>query len=215
MGVAPTEPGMPESASTPTQPRSTATATNASQPSPAATLTTAPPQVGSSPSWSARTPMVATSTTVPGKPASATTRLLPPPRTSSGSTASSARRTASTSSASVVARTHDRAGPPRRRVVWSASRSPIRQPSRSIAASGTHDRHGVAQDALPGARHAEGDGALIAPGALDLDLGAAFGDDDGLGELGAELGDPARAAELLVDVARDQGKGEHPVGDHV
>ena len=45
IGVAPTAPGMPESASTPTQPFSTACATKSSQFSPAATVTVTPPQV--------------------------------------------------------------------------------------------------------------------------------------------------------------------------
>src|SRR4029077_8076768 len=203
IGVAPTEPGMPDSASTPTQPRSTAVATKASQLSPAATCTTTPPQVGSSSSMSACTPDVATSTTVPSKPSSATTRLLPPPSTTGGSPASSARRTTPTSVSSVVARTQSRAGPPSRRVVWSRR------------SSGTQDRHRVAEDGLTAAGDAERDRAVVAPRALDLDLGAALGHHHRLGELRAQLCDPAGLAQLLVDVARDQGEGEHAVRDHV
>src|SRR4051794_2684442 len=194
---------MPDSASSPTQWRSTACATNGSQGSPAATVTITPPQVGSSPSWSARTPVVATSTTVPGKPSSATTRLLPPASTRTGSPASSARRTASTSASSVVARTHDRAGPPSRSVVWSAR------------SSGTQDRHRVAEHGLALAGDGERDRALVAPGAGDLDLGAALGHDHRLGELRPELDDPARLADLLVDVPGGQGERVHPVRDHV
>src|SRR4051812_13023887 len=202
MGEAPTEPGMPDSASRPTHPPSTARATNGSQDSPAAAVTTTPPEVAAL-SWSTLTPVVASSTTVPSKPSSATTRLLPPAITRSGSPASSQRRTASTNSLLVVVRSQDRAGPPSRSVVWSERRS------------GTQDHHGVAQDALAGAGDPEGDGALVSPGALDLDLGAAFGHHDRLGELRAELGDPPGLTDLLVDVARDQGQRKHPMGDHV
>src|SRR4051794_19252635 len=194
---------MPESASSPTQPSSTARATNGSHGSPAATVTTTPPQVDSAPSWSAWTPLVAISTTVPGKPSSATTRLLPPATTRTGSPASSARRTASTSASSVVARSHLRAGPPSRSVVWSRS------------SSGTQDRHRVAEHGLPTAGDGQRDRAVVAPAADDLDLGAALGDDDRLGELRGELGDPAGLAELLVDVAGGQSQGEHAVRDHV
>src|SRR5215213_3198774 len=203
MGVAPTEPGMPDSASRPTHPYSTACPTNGSQDSPAATATRTPPQVRSSPSWSARMPVVATSTTVPSNPSSATTTLLPPASTRTGSPASSHRRTASTSSSAVVARTHDRAGPPRRRVVWS------RRSSR------THDRHRVAEHALAGTGDAERDGAVVAPGPGDLDLGAVLRHDDRSGELRAELDDPARLAQLLVDVPRGEREREHAVRDDV
>src|SRR6185312_6908722 len=180
---------MPESASTPTQWFSTARATNRSHGSPAATVTTTPPQVGSSPSWSATTPVVATSTTVPAKPSSATTRLLPPASTRTGSPASSHRRTASTSASSVVARIQSFAGPPSRSVVWSARRS------------ATQDRHRVPEHGLTGAGDPQRDRALVAPGALDLDLGPGLGNHHRLGELGAQLGDLVRFAELLVDVA--------------
>src|SRR3954452_18526752 len=214
IGVAPTEPGMPDSVSTPTQRRATAVATKASHSSPAETCTTTPPQVGSSSSASARRPDVATSTTVPSKPSSATTRLLPPPSTSTGSPASSARRRASTTASSVVARPPARAAPPQprgappsRNVVWSPSRGP--------EASATQDRHRVAEDRLTAAGDAQGDRAVVAPGALDLHLGAGLGHDHRLGELRAELGDPAGLAQLLVDVARGQGEGEHAVRDHV
>src|SRR5690348_5555003 len=177
---------MPERASTPTQRRSTAVATNASQSSPAATVTTAPPQVGSSSSVSARTPVVATSTTVPSKTSSATTTLLPPPSTRTGSPASSARRTASTRAASVSARTHVRAGPPSRSVVWSL---------RLRRRSATQDRHRVPQHALAAAGDREPHGALVPPLPADLHLGALLGHHHRLGELGAELGDLAGLAE--------------------
>src|SRR3954454_8641108 len=201
---------MPDSVSTPTQRRATAVATKASHSSPAETCTPTPPQVGSSSSASARRPDVATSTTVPSKPSSATTRLLPPPSTSTGSpapAASAPRRPPSTPASSVVARTQARAGPPSRNVVWSPSRGP--------EASATQDRHRVAEDRLTAAGDAKGDRAVVAPGALDLHLGAGLGHAHRRGELRADLGDPAGLAQLLVDVARGQGEGEHAVRDHV
>ncbi len=73
-GVAPVDPGMPDSASIPDHPCSTARATRPSQSSPAATVTLAPPHMSSE---STRTPRVATLTTVPGNPASATTTFEP------------------------------------------------------------------------------------------------------------------------------------------
>ena len=78
-------------------------------------------RITESPSGLCRVPRVATWTTVPGKPASATTRLLPPPRTSSGSPRSSAARTWATSSTSSAASANRWAGPPRRSVVCPAS----------------------------------------------------------------------------------------------
>ena len=95
--------------------RATQRATNGSHGSPAWTSRRTRP-----PPASARSiPRVATRTTVPGKPASATTTLLPPARTSSGSPARSARRTAATSASSSAASTSRPAGPPRRSVVRS------------------------------------------------------------------------------------------------
>src|SRR3569833_2360713 len=107
MGVAPRRPGMPDRHSTPASPSSTQRATNGSHSSPACARTSTP-RPGDA---SMVTPRVATCTTVPGKPSSATTRLLPPPRTRTSSPASSAARTAPMSSSSVVASTKRRAGP--------------------------------------------------------------------------------------------------------
>src|SRR5918995_7345690 len=106
IGVAPTEPGMPDRHSTPARPSATQRATSGSQGSPAATV---PPS----------TPREAMRSTVPGKPASATTRLEPPATISRGSPASSAARTVATIAASSCASTKRPAGPPRRRVVRS------------------------------------------------------------------------------------------------
>src|SRR6478735_418140 len=119
IGVPPTKPGMPDRASIPLHSCTTAVATRASQSSPAATVTVAPLQSETS----ALMPRVATRTTVPGNPLSATSRFDPPPSTSTGSPSASADRTASTSSVSVVAVTTARAGPPTRSVV-SCARPP-------------------------------------------------------------------------------------------
>jgi hypothetical protein len=91
IGVAPTEPGIPDRHSKPASPASTHRATSGSHGSPAATSSALP---------SSRTPRDVTCTTVPGNPASATTRLEPPARTSSGS---SAARTAAMIAASSAA----------------------------------------------------------------------------------------------------------------
>src|SRR6476469_9487017 len=129
---------MPDRASTPTQPRSTASATTSSHRSPAATVTVTPEQDGPAPGSSSVTrPRVATLTTVPGKPASATTRLLPPARTRTGWPASSA---------AVTASIHSRAGPPRRREVCDRR------------SSATHDCLGHAEHLLAAAGDGEGDG---------------------------------------------------------
>ena len=88
IGVAPTDPGMPDRASSPLQPRSTVRATKGSHGSPAATVVTAPEQAATS--W--LTPVVATATTVPSKPSSPTSRFDPPPSTSTGSPAASSAR---------------------------------------------------------------------------------------------------------------------------
>src|SRR6476469_3910356 len=103
---------MPDRHSIPASPASTQCATSASHDSPAATSRRAPVRA---------MPRVATRTTVPGKPASATTTFEPPARTSDGSPAASRARTASTSSASVAASATAPAGPPRCSVVSSES----------------------------------------------------------------------------------------------
>src|SRR5436190_303741 len=77
IGVAPTEPGMPDRHSMPARPSCTALATNGSQGSPACT--------SSAPSPLRLTPRVRRRTTVPRKPSSAITTLLPPARISTGS----------------------------------------------------------------------------------------------------------------------------------
>src|SRR6476659_6593821 len=207
MGVAPTLPGIPDSASTPIQPSCTARSTNASHDSPAATVTTAPPQA----SWAGSTPEVSTSTTVPSKPASPTTRLLPPATSSSGVPDSSAERTASRSSCSVRARTSSRAGPPRCSVVWSASR---------VGRSATQHRLGHAEHLLPAAGALEGHphavlGALL-DGAADHDVHAevVVGHHGRLGELRTELHDVPGAAGPGVEGPGGEREGVHPVRDH-
>src|SRR5262245_20263292 len=111
---------------------------------------------------SGATPLVATSTTVPRNPSSATTRLLPPARTRTGSPDASAASTASMRCCSDSARTKRAAGPPSRRVVWSAS------------SSGTQDCLGHAEHLLPvagdGQRHGGEAFALLGlPTDLDVD----------------------------------------------
>src|SRR3954447_5404089 len=116
IGVAPTEPGMPDRYSTPARSSATQRATSGSHGSPACTSSrTRPSGMSAVPM-----PRVAIRRTVPGKPASATTTLLPPASTRRGSPASSARRTTSTTASSSVASRSRPAGPPRRRVVRSA-----------------------------------------------------------------------------------------------
>src|SRR6478609_1729776 len=203
IGVAPTCPGMPASASTPDHRRSTASATNGSQGSPAATLTVAPEQEAStSSSRSEVIPRVATSTTVPGKPSSATTTLLPPPSTSTGSPAASAAETASMSSASVSARTQAFAGPPRRRVVWSLR-------------SGTDHGFGHAEHLGSLARDLEGDRDEAVLDALHRagDHDVVVGDGDRVGELAAEL-DDLGAVGPGGDGPGGQRHRVHPVRDH-
>src|SRR5688572_13756668 len=203
MGVAPTEPGIPESASTPTQPRSTAVATSSSQSSPAATVTITPPHEAPS-APSGRTPRVATSTTTPSNPSSATTTLLPPPSTSTGSPDRSASSTAATTSASVVAVTQRRAGPPSRRVVRSRR-------------SGTDDGLGHAEHLLPVARHLERQRHQSVAGGLhgagDHHRGATRGGHhDRVGELAAQV-DHLGAAGPVGDGTGRQRQGVHAVGD--
>ena len=55
---------------------------------------------------------------------------------------------------------------------------------------------------------------LDGAGDRDLDAGVVVGDDDRLGELAAELDDPARLAGPGVDGAGGQRQGEHAVRDH-
>src|SRR5688500_2200141 len=206
MGVAPTAPGIPDRASTPTQPEATARATRSSQFSPAATVTRTPPQVASYPSVSGTTPRVATLTTVPAKPSSATTRLLPPASTRSGSPAESAADTAAISSSSVVAVTKEVAGPPRCSVVWRARRSGphdgLGHAGHLLAAAGDlqRDRGQPVGDVLDGAGH------------LDLDAIIVVRDHDRVAELAAQLDDLA-----AVGPARNGASGErhreHAVGD--
>src|SRR6478752_3473497 len=207
MGVEPTAPGIPESASMPAHPWSTACATSSSQSSPAATVSTTPPHWArastSQVSVSASTPVVATSTTRPSNPASATTRLEPPASSSTGVPAASASATAATSSASVVARTHSRPGPPRRRVVW----------SRRSGTDGGLAHHGLghAEHLLALARHLERERDQSVGDRLH---GAALGGyDDGAGELRPEV-DHLGAAGPLGDRAADEREGVHAVGDH-
>src|SRR4051794_19384509 len=224
MGVAPTLPGIPDSASTPTKPRRTASSTNGSHGSPAATLTEAPAQA----SCSTSTPRVSTRTTVPSKPASETTRLLPPPSTSTGRPATSASRTAVTRSSSVRARTSVPAGgapgPPRRGPGPGAPPAP---PTRSVVRSASLSRPSATQHRLRLPQH-----LLAAAGHLESDLDAVVGDvldgpadddlhtvvvvghHDRLGELAAELADPARPAGPGVERARGQRHRVHAVGDH-
>src|SRR3954447_24035478 len=207
MGVAPTLPGIPDSASTPTKPRRTASSTNGSHGSPEATLTEAPAQA----SCSTSTPRVSTRTTVPSKPASETTRLLPPPSTSTGRPATSASRTAVTRSSSVRARTSVPAGPPIRSVVRSASLS---------RPSATQHRLRLPQHLLAAAGHLESDldavvgDVLDGPADDDLHTVVVVGHHDRLGELAAELADPARPAGPGVERARGQRHRVHAVGDH-
>src|SRR6478735_10464073 len=196
MGVEPTAPGIPESASMPAHPWSTACATSSSQSSPAATVSTTPPH------WArASTSQV---------PVSASTRLERPASSSTGVPTASASATAATSSASVVARTHSRPGPPRRRVVW----------SRRSGTDGGLAHHGLghAEHLLALARHLERERDHAVGhrlhGAADDHVGATLGGyDDGAGELRPEV-DDLGAAGPLGDRAADEREGVHAVGDH-
>ena len=121
IGVAPTRPGMPDRASSPLHSSVDGVADQRVPVSPAATVTTAPEHAATS----AAIPRVATLTTVPAKPSSPTSRFEPPPRTSTGSpAASSVARRVDDQLGLGLAVTNRRAGPPTRRVVWSASRRP-------------------------------------------------------------------------------------------
>ena len=196
---------MPASASMPTHSCSTARATRSSQDSPAATVTSAPPQVGSSPSMSARTPRVATSTTVPSKPTSATTTLLPPPSTRSGPSM----LIASTSSCSVVARTHALAGPPSRSVVCSGQQL--------CHLRGTDDGLGHAEHLLPARGHRQRDRGqavlrLLGLASISTSTPPSAGYDDRRGELAAER-DHLGAREPVRDGPRRQRHGVHAVRD--
>ena len=104
---------MPESASIPAQPCSTVAATSASQDSPACTR-----NVTSSPG-SRSIPRVTTWMTVPGTPASATTRFEPPPSANQSSPVTQTARAASMSCCRVSGATNSAAAPPIRRVVSS------------------------------------------------------------------------------------------------
>ena len=88
---------------------------------------------------------MATCTTVPGKPSSATTTLLPPASTSSGSPAASASRTASTTL--VLGRAPRRAARPGRRGAASSARA---------AGSGASGLHGARGYAAAGGRQGPG-----------------------------------------------------------
>src|SRR5699024_3311454 len=117
-GVAPVEPGIPESASMPLSPLATDHSTTASQCWPAAMRTWTSAGVDSIISM----PLVAMRTTVPGKPSSATNMFDPPASTSSGVLAVSVSAMAVISCSSVEATTQVVAGPPTRAVVWFASK---------------------------------------------------------------------------------------------
>src|SRR5690348_13191831 len=225
MGVAPTDPGIPDRASTPIQPLATARATNGSHGSPAATRTSAPPQA----STSAATPLVRTATTRPSKPSSATSRFEPPPSTSTGTLRRSASATAETSVASSWASTNSLAGPPTRSVVCAASSSATAFLARleTRLEEARLDEEGGLRHAehllLPARhRHRHRDqpprrvGLHRAHGAGDHDLGTAVvvGDHDRAGELRAELADAARGTGPAVHRAGGEGEGVHPVGDH-
>src|SRR5689334_21901030 len=105
---------MPDRHSRPPSPASTVPATTVSQSSPASTVSWTLPAAPQS----ILPPPLASRTTVPGKPASATTRLEPPPRTSSGSPERSAARIASATSSARAGSRNRAAGPPRRSVVY-------------------------------------------------------------------------------------------------
>src|SRR3954471_6391044 len=208
MGVAPTLPGIPDSASTPTKPRSTANATKGSHGSPAATVTVAPEHMSSS----TATPRVRTRTTVPSNPRSATTRLLPPATRSSGVSVASASRTASTSADSVSACSSRPAGPPTRSVVRSASNC--------AAPSGTQHRLGHAEHLLSPAGDLERDLDPLIGDVLDgapdhdLDAGVVVRNDHWLGELATDLTHPTRRTGPGVERPGRQRQREHAVRDH-
>src|ERR1035437_6654426 len=189
MGVAPAQPGMPESASMPDQPCATAWITTSSQTSPAATRTiTADESADSS-----EMPLVALRTTEPAKPSSETTRFEPPATTSNGSSASSTSRMASTSSSVVCTVTRRCAGPPTRMVVNPDKETPCS--SRTCGSVHDDQRRGQARR---------------------LDIGTALvGHDHGLGESGAVLDDTTGVADPVADHVDRRAHGEHSMGDDI
>src|SRR5215469_381075 len=220
MGVAPAQPGIPDRHSRPARPSATQPATTASQSSPAATVSSTasrpfpsapgPPAPGP-PAPSSRTPFVAMRTTVPGKPASATTRLLPPPRTSSGSPRSSAVRPASTTCSRASARGTGARSPAvmccRTRAPWSGQahdRAGAGQYLGLTAARGQAEYHPVAVE-------------LLLDGPADLDGGARIvvGDDHRGGEPDPELDHRPGVPGPVGDVPARLGHGEHAVRDDV
>ena len=102
------------------------------------------------------------------------------------------------------ARTQVRAGPPSRNVVW--SREELRHAATATGLPSTVSPAQVTRSAMVRSSRQVPSISTSVP---------SLGDHDRLGELGAELGDPARLAELLVDVPRGEGQGEHAVRDHV
>src|SRR5690606_15140008 len=146
-------------------------------------------------------PRVATCTTVPAKPSSATRRLEPPPRTSSGSPARSTDATASTTSSGVVAVSRARGGPPTRMVVREAS---------GVASDKRDLDGGSPEHLLATTGHLELDGGPPAAvvdrlhDARHLELGAARGrHDDRVGEPGGV----AQHAAGVTDPVGDQLDG--------
>ena len=199
---------MPASASTPTQPRSTACATRSSQASPAATVTSTPPQVGSSPSTSACTPLVATSTTVPSKPSSATTRLLPPPSTQDAApSAASSPRSAPARWSRAPTR-----WPVRRAAAWCGRRAALSSQGARTTALGMPSTFCPPEVTVSATVVRPSSGSLASPATSTVD--AALGRyDDRRGELAAER-DHLGAREPVRDRPRGQRHGVHAVRDH-
>src|ERR1700734_1702378 len=196
---------MPDRHSMPLRPASIVRETTPSQGSPAATVTVVA---------SIAIPRVATCTTAPGKPSSATTRLLPPPRISSGP---SHLVTAEISSSSLVAVTNSAAGPPRPSVVWSASFTLLAS-NQADDGAGPGQHLGAVLACRDLDHHVVGIGLLGGNRAGDLDRRAliVIGDHDHGRETHAEFDYPARIpVGQFGDVTARLGHRVHAVRDNV
>src|SRR4051794_36148785 len=204
---------MPAIVSSPLNSCSRVEATKASHGSPAATVSTAPEQEATSLSM----PRVATLTTVPSNPESATSRFEPPPRMSTGSPAASRSRTACTRSPSVSGVSIRRTGPPTRRVVWAASRS-----GAALVTSSTeiHLGAGRTQHLLPVAdrvdahRHQAALDRRHRPAEDHLGTLGVVGDHHGLGETDEVGADPRGVAHPVGHHPQPGAHREQAVGDH-
>ena len=162
-------------------------------------------------SRSATTPRVATWTTVPGKPSSATTRLLPPREEQQRAAGLVGRRVTASTQLGLGGRLDPGRGPgpPSRRVVWSRA-DELRHAPRPWACRAPSGPPQVTSRAIVARPSST---SLTVPATTHLDTVVVVGHDDRVGELAAEL-DDLGAAGPVRDGARGQRHREHAVGDH-